>query len=50
MYRWQVHLSSTRAKLAVIMRISSYTLPQRTTYFSDCTGLVYRFGPTPEQR
>ncbi len=50
MHREPVCLASTRAKLAVIMRISSYLLPQRAPHFSDCTGLVDRFGPTPEQR
>ena len=33
-YRWPGHLSSTRAKLAVIRRISLYALPQRVTHFS----------------
>src|SRR4029453_16335100 len=48
--KWPEHLSSTRAKLAVIIRISSYSLPQRAMYFSEGTELVFRFGPTPEQR
>ena len=30
-----VHLWSARAKHAVLMRISSYTLPRRAAYFSD---------------
>jgi hypothetical protein len=34
----------------VIMRISSYSLPQRAMHFSEGTELVSRFGPTPEQR
>jgi hypothetical protein len=50
MYRWAVHLSSTRAKRAGIMRIPSYALPQRAMHFSDGTGLVYRCEPTPEHR
>jgi hypothetical protein len=32
------------------MRISSYSLPQRATHFSEGTARVSRFGPTPEQR
>ena len=48
--RRPVHLSSTRAKLVVIMRISSYALPQRAAHFSEGTALVSRFGATPEQR
>ncbi len=45
-----VHVSIIRAKLAVIMRISSPSLPQRAAHFSDGTGLVYRSGPLPEPR
>jgi hypothetical protein len=36
--------------VSVIMRILSYSLPQRATHFSEGTALVSRFGPTPEQR
>ena len=35
-----VSLWSARVKDAVIMRISSYALPRRTTHFSDSTTLV----------
>jgi hypothetical protein len=42
MHKWPVYLWSTRAKLAVIMRISSYSLLQRATHFSDCTAVFYR--------
>jgi hypothetical protein len=50
MHRWPVHLSITRAKLAVIMPISSSSLPHHTAHFSDGTGLVDRSGPPPAQR
>ena len=43
-------IRSCGSKLAVIMRISSYSLPQRGTHFSDGTGLVYCSVPPPEQR
>ena len=47
MYREPVHLWSTRTKLAVIMRMSSYVLPQRATYFSDWTVVISRSCPAP---
>jgi len=34
----------------MIMRMSSYSLPQRATHYSEGTALVSRFGPTPQQR
>jgi hypothetical protein len=40
-----VHLWSARAKHAVIMRITSYTLPRHAAYFSDGTTLGYRSWP-----
>ena len=33
MYRWRVHRWSTRAKLIVIVRIASDSLPERATHF-----------------
>jgi hypothetical protein len=42
MHKWPVHLWSTRAKLAVTMRIASYSLLQRIIHFSDCTAVVYQ--------
>ena len=36
--------------MAVIMRMSSYSLPQRATHFSEGTARVSRVGPPPEQR
>ena len=47
MHREPVHLWSIRTKLAVIMHISSYLLPQRATYFSDCSRVASRSWPTP---
>ena len=40
MHREPVHLWSIRTKCAVIRCISSYSLPQRATYFSDCSRVI----------
>jgi hypothetical protein len=42
MYMRLVYLWGARAKHAVIMRISSNTLPRRAAYFSDGPTLGYR--------
>ena len=41
-----VHLWSTQAKHAVIMRLPSSTLPRPAAYFSDSTTRSYRSWPT----
>jgi hypothetical protein len=47
MHRASVHRSSTRAKLALLRRMSSSSLPQRGARFSACTTVVSRFCPAP---
>ena len=49
-HRSPANRSIARAKLAVIMRISSLSLPQPSTHFSDGTRLVLCSGPPPEPR
>jgi hypothetical protein len=46
----RIHLRSARAKHAVLMRISSNTLPRRAAYFSDGPTRGYRSWPTPWPR